>query len=376
MKIEKDILQRYSNGKCSEEEKQLVEAWFNDFDNGQSFSDAQLDSMVASLDDKVRPGSRRSSVVLWMGITAAAVITFVVGINIFRYTSTVDSPLGTFTDVNAIKAPTTAHASLILEDQSEYDLDKLQSGDTLKAQKYLMTRLENGELKYIHIASTSVPVYHKLRTKSGGNVSLQFEDGSRIWLNAYSEVTYPTQFAARREVALEGEGYFEIASIYHGKEKQPFLVRGQKETIQVLGTKFNANFKNGNQVALLEGKVALSNQGSSLATKTEGSAKVVMQPNQVFGDGKLITVEHIEKYIDWKDGLFNLEDLTLGQFVTKLSDWYGVAIQLAPELKDRQLYGEVSRKKNLVDVLDLVAKVYPIRYELKNNVVIITDSKQ
>ncbi|OOG19722.1 hypothetical protein BWD42_07410 [Sphingobacterium sp. CZ-UAM] len=375
MKIEKDILQRYSDGQCSPEEQAFVEAWFNEYDNN-TFSEAELDRRVNALDKRIMPRQNKPPFFIWTGIAAAAIVTLVLGISIFRQSNLGDAELEQFTDINAIKAPTGAHAFLVLEDQSEYNLDQLQPGDTLRAKAYQLTRDQHGELRYIAGIATATPVYHRLLTKSGGNVNLRLADGSKVWLNAYSEIKYPVQFSVRREVALQGEAYFEIASLMQGTAKVPFFVRGDQQTIQVLGTKFNASFKTDSKIALLEGKVALANAGSALESKIEPVAQLQMQPNQVYDGHTLSTVDNITAYIDWKEGYFNLQNLTLGELAPKLTDWYGVQVHVSPDLTTRQLSGEVDRKKTLVEILTLIAKVYPIHYELKNNTVLISSSKK
>lgn len=373
MKIKKDILERYASGKCTVEESDLVEAWFEEIDTGNNVSDEQLEAMVARLDKKIVPKkSKNPNIVVWGGLIAASLCA-VIGLVLYRNTAEPPAQANVIAHISDIKAPTVSNASLILEDQTNYNLDEVKIGDTLHASGYALTRSNTGKLQYVDMMATGKVQYHTLRTRAGGNIALELPDGSSVWVNANSEIRYPVRFAATREVELSGEAYFEVAKIQQGTASVPFFVRGERQTIQVLGTKFNVNFGDDNLVALLEGKVALSNKGSLLATKEPAHQAVVMQPGQVYVGNKLLTDPNIDRYIDWKEGYFDVEGMSLGEFSKKLSDWYGVQVDVASGLQGRPLFGRINRHKDLVDVLDIVAKAFPIRYMLKDNKVMIEE---
>ena len=91
---------------------------------------------------------------------------------------------------------------------------------------------------------------------AGQRVELVLEDGTRVWLNSKSKLTYPTSFGKKeREVILDGEGYFEVTK----NEKAPFIVKTHKYDIKVLGTTFNIsayqNKLSAFETSLLEGAV-------------------------------------------------------------------------------------------------------------------------
>ncbi|MEH6305817.1 FecR domain-containing protein [Olivibacter sp. CPCC 100613] len=371
MKIEKDILQRYASGQCTMEESNLVEAWFEEVESNASISDEKLDAIVARLDKKIVPKTKKPDRIIWTTL-AAACLCAVVGIVMYQYTTEPLAQVNVIADISDIKAPTTSQAFLVLEDQKAYNLDDVKVGDTLRASGYALARAEDGEFQYVDMRETGEAPYHTLRTKAGRGVSIKLSDGSSVWVNANSEIRYPVRFAAVREVKLSGEAYFEVAKTGQGKEAAPFLVRGDRQTIQVFGTKFNANYQD-NSIALLEGKIALSNQGSSLESKTLVPQAVVMQPGQVYVGEKLVSDPNIDRYIDWKEGYFDVEGMSLGEFSKELSNWYGVEVEVAAELQNKLLLGHINRQKDLVDVLDIVAKVFPIRYMLKDNKVMITE---
>src|SRR5690606_30967085 len=107
------------------------------------------------------------------------------------------------------------------------------------------------------------PLYNTLRTPVGGQYQLTLPDGTRVWLNASSSLTFPTSFkGAVRRVELKGEGYFEVAK---NKEK-PFKVIAGGQEVRVLGTHFNiSSYEDDPAVTttVLEGSVQVTDHKST-----------------------------------------------------------------------------------------------------------------
>lgn len=360
------------------QERALVEQWFDQYQhntNGE-ISGLQFVEKLSSLDKRVKKTTiRRISYWKWGAAVAAVLLVgmlTVLKFNFFR------SEEVQFFALEDIKAPVSSNAIVVLEDDTEYSLDSISVGDTLIAKGYLITKLPTGELQYINnIEGSDIIVYNTLRTKSGGIAHVKLSDGSLIWLNANSELVYPIDFNdGQREVKLKGEGYFEVAKVNADNgEHQPFYVRGDKQSIKVLGTKFNANFTEANTTALLEGRVAIADDGSKLGEHTDVQYTTPISPNQLYQDGRVRTIQNIEKYIDWKEGYFDFNELTLYELGTKLSNWYGVEVAVGSGLEEHRLFGRINRNKDLKELLDLVAQTSPIEFYLKNNKVYINKAK-
>lgn len=364
MKIDNEILSRYSQGKCTEAEQLLVESWFDK--QNRSFSDGELDDIVSSLDKKLKKSTVRQTVFRWSAIAAVFVAIFFA---FYYYQVITPTRLKQYAVLKEIKAPISSNAVLIFEDKSEYKLDDIIQGDTVDVNGYLLTKLSTGELSYITPANTVLEsVHHTLRTNKGGIASVQLSDGSKVWINSASEISYPVHFANKREVSLKGEGFFEIHKTEVGNVKQPFFVYGEKQTIQVLGTKFNADFVDKNRIALLEGKISLAvnNDGDKLQDNL-----LVMVPGQLYENGHVINTPEIERYIDWKEGFFDLRKLNIYDLADELSAWYGITVQVESGLPRHALFGRIDRRRDLIVVLQLLSKALPVSYELKDNVVLI-----
>ncbi|WP_270088402.1 FecR family protein [Sphingobacterium sp. SYP-B4668] len=368
MKVDKDILHRYAQEQCTEEERMLVEEWFDSDENNRPFSETEVDAVVELLDKKIKRTSKITPLVKWSSVAAAIAI---VGVTFYFYKNANNSRFDTFANIQSIKAPVSSYAVLIMEDNSAYPLDDIHPGDTLKAKGYEITRLSTGELNYLATAGNDVAI-HILKTEKGGLATVQLTDGTKIWINSDSELRYPIGKSDDREVQLKGEGYFEVSTMYEGDQKTPFTVHGSQQTIQVLGTKFNADFTAKNRVALLEGKVALSRAEESAAQ----SKPIVMTEGQVYESNKVTTSTEIERYIDWKDGYFDLRKLNIYEFGMEISNWYRIAVKVEEGLSEKQLFGRINRHQDLKQVLEILDEVIPIQYEWKDNTLYIRKELQ
>jgi transmembrane sensor len=182
--------------------------------------------------------------------------------------------------------------------------------------------------------------YNMMTTPRGGQYQLTLSDGTKVWLNAESELKYPAVFSGdERKVEVRGEAYFEIA-----KNKQhPFIVQMPDENITVLGTEFNVN-------AYPEAK-------SSRISLVNGAVKVndkILQPGDAFQQGK-ITKTNIEQDIAWKNGVFNFNNKSLRDILNQLGRWYDLDIEYKSGVKEMEFGGEIPRNLSLLQVLKVLS---------------------
>ena len=374
MKINQDILRRYTEGKCLAEEQRLVEAWFDQYEREGAFSDEELDAAIANLDNRMLPQAKVRSLWKWSAAVAAVALICIT----FYFVSKND--IGNFpeyTSLADIKAPVSSNAFLVLEDNASYSLDDIKLGDTVHWQGYDLTRSIAGVLQYVRLPNVGQGVHHKLRTINGGFAAVQLVDGSTVWMNAASELEYPIVFASEREVSLKGEGYFEVHTELLNGQKKPFFVRGGEQTISVLGTKFNANFTDRKQTVLFEGSIRMVNQGSVFGEVLTEDVHhtVLMHPGQLYEAGKLSDISDMGRYLDWKAGYFDLRRLNIYDLAEELTKWYNVEIRVEEGLSKDRLFGRMDKRQDLQQVLQLVEKVMPITYKLKDNTLVISGSK-
>src|SRR5699024_8283622 len=238
--MDKDIFKRYMSGECTQEERALVEQWFDWYkESNPEMSDVDFEVVINSLDVRIKPGikvRKTKALRLWISVAASVLLAGVLLYWNYSQTETFKNQLV----VSEVGAPTSSNAMIVLENGSRLSLDDVAAGDTIQAQGFKITKLESGELTYIYDKiGESETIYNTLKTETGGLASVTLSDATKVGLTARAELTCPVQFSGDlREVALKGEGYVEAAV----DTSRPFVVRGDDQTIKVLGPKFNANF--------------------------------------------------------------------------------------------------------------------------------------
>jgi len=196
-------------------------------------------------------------------------------------------------------------------------------------------------------AGAGETMMNTMRTPRGGNYRLTLPDGTQVWLNAASSITYPAAFTGKqRNVRISGEVYFEVVK----NKELPFMVSVDGGAdVEVLGTGFDVN--------------AYTDEGSVKTTLLEGSVrvcKVVLKPGQQaqVSQQKVSVVNNvdIDKVMAWKNGLFNFQDVSLREVMRQLERWYDIEVVYRKNVPDIRFEGEISRNINLSDLLKVLAR--------------------
>jgi hypothetical protein len=211
--------------------------------------------------------------------------------------------------------------------------------------------------------------YNILKTPKGGEYRLVLADGSKVWLNAASELKYPVNFSgSERKVTIEGEAYFEIAK---NKDK-PFIVHTKGYDVEVLGTSFNIMaYNNEQQIAttLDEGAVKITRAGNKNSIYLSPGQQAILHENST--RIKIADVDTYQ-YTSWKDGLFVFKSEPLGSISRKISKWYNCEIQFEDsEIKNTKFTGTLRRDIDLDKLLDIISQTCQIDFSVNENKVII-----
>lgn len=204
----------------------------------------------------------------------------------------------------------------------------------------------------------------------GARTCMYLPDGTQVWLNACSRLTYSQGFGINnRHLKLEGEGYFKVSH----NEKLPFTIHTQEVDVTVLGTQFNfKNYTDDSEasVSLLEGKVKLSNHLRQEET-------LYLQPNEKMTLNKLTgemttTQTQVQNSKIWtQDELFFDEEL-LADIAKKLMRNFDVKIQVADSLRNRRFYGSFKITGNTIEeVLETIASTDRMRYKKEKGIYIL-----
>ncbi|KAB4443346.1 FecR family protein [Bacteroides thetaiotaomicron] len=199
----------------------------------------------------------------------------------------------------------------------------------------------------------------------GSKTKLYLPDGTLVWLNAGSRMTYSQGFGVdNRKVELEGEGYFEVKR----NEKIPFFVKTKDLQLQVLGTKFNfRDYPEDHEVvvSLLEGKVGLNN-----LLREEKEAVLSPDERAVLNKANgFLTVESVtaSNASQWTDGYLFFDEELLSDIAKELERSYNVKIHIANDsLKTFRFYGNfVRREQNIQEVLEALASTEKMQYKIE-----------
>jgi transmembrane sensor len=242
-------------------------------------------------------------------------------------------------------------ATLMLSSGSVIDLDSAQDGALATQGSSQVIKLNDSVLTYASgTKSAEAVAYNTLATPKGGQYLLVLPDGTKVWLNAASSITYPTAFAGQeRKVAITGEAYFEVAK----NEKLPFIVQKGEMTMQVLGTHFNVNTyedEDAMKTTLLEGSVKIL-RGSNSSVLRPGQQAILGNNN---GQIQVINDANIEEVMAWKNGLFHFNNSSLQDVMRQIARWYDVEIEYKGAIPTRQFGGEISRNSNASEVLKIL----------------------
>jgi ferric-dicitrate binding protein FerR (iron transport regulator) len=286
----------------------------------------------------------------WKVGIAAAVIVIVASVWLLISQQTkptqTDKPIA----VKDISAPSVSRAMITLADGTKVYLDSAGSGQLAVEGNIKLVKLSDGQIAYQSSNGEIIKElkYNTLSNPRGSKViDMKLSDGSHVWLNSGSSITYPVAFVGNdRKVTIEGEAYFEVA---HDAAK-PFIVSKGETSVQVLGTHFNVNAYSDEEeikVTLLEGSVKVSNKSNQVRIKPGEQAKVG-------SDIRVVNDVEIDEIMAWKNGMFLLDNTDLPTIMRQISRWYDVNVVFEEKIPDRQFGGGVSKNLPLSKIVELL----------------------
>ncbi|MCH5717410.1 FecR family protein [Niabella hibiscisoli] len=365
----KSLIHKWGRQLISEEEKGELFTWINETATDDELLDIMqheytlegMDSSVMPVDmqerimkrvfkandRKVKTGSRFwSKRIYW-----AAAAVFVMAIA--GYIALVQPSAKPAANIVAdIPAPVLNRAVITMGNGNTFYVDSIGEGQALHVPGGVLQKNEDGQLEYTidKQAAAAGTMLSTLSNPKGSQVlHVKLTDGSIVWLNAGSSITYPVVFnESSRKVSMSGEAYFDIA---HDK-RRPFIVSKKGVVnIEVLGTRFNvAAYQQQARVTLLEGSVKIS--ADSLQSQN-GKFKMLKPGQQavVSKEEIQLTGTDVAQQVAWKDGFFSFKDDNLSSVLGQLAVWYDLEIVYNKSDDKRLFNGELSRSLSLKQVL-------------------------
>jgi hypothetical protein len=269
-------------------------------------------------------------------------------------------------------------AILTLANGKTITLDSAHNG-LLTSQGNTQIVKENGKVRYQdQVNAGSEIMYNTMTTPKGRQFQLILADGSKVWLNAASSISYPTAFKGNeRRVSITGEVYFEIKHLAFnsatGEEAIPFFVdynssTNEKGEIKVLGTHFNVMDYNNEaavKTTLLEGSVKVTENQKTVTIKPGEQAILNRDKNTV----SVVTAD-VDEAVAWKNGFFSFKNATIETVMRQVERWYDVDVIYNGIKPEGHYRGEVPMNVNASEMLK-VLEVSGIHFKIVSKKIIV-----
>ncbi len=372
-KFAEELLDRYNAGACDEEERLLVDAWFNH--QARSSEDLQdsdnIDLIGREIWAKLPASDHVITRKIWPKAAAAAAIILVLFSIIKYYERPASHERHTAEKRKQTVSPGTYGATLTLANGKQIKLGEVQNGVLAEEPGVAISKTDKGELVY-HVKSevSGSAKTNTLATAKGETFKVDLPDGSSVWLNAASSLTYSTNMAKAeiRSVTLTGEAYFKVAK----DAERPFIVKTAGHEIRVLGTEFNvSSYPNDDSetTTLLQGRISL-NTASQQVILTPGEKGTVSR-------GRIEKASaNIDAATGWKNNEFVFVSQDIRSIMKLIARWYDVEVSYRGEISTEKISGSISRFANINSVLNILEATGAVKIKSEGNRITITDIRK
>jgi transmembrane sensor len=367
----KELLIKYNAGNCTDAEKALVEKWLFQYQNeALDLSDEKIEQIGHEIWLNLpKPQLRVVKKSVWLRVAAAAAVLVFLSTGLYFMFNGANRGNAVVykTDIK----PGNNKAILTLASGKTIALTDVKNGELANDGNAIISKAANGDVVY-HIydtANVKALTYNTMTTPRSGQYHLVLADGTNVWLNAGSSITYPTVFPGNeRKVEITGEAYFEVA---HNAAK-PFRVVTRGQAVEVLGTHFNVNAYADEPViktTLLEGSVKVT-QNENIAMLIPGQQA---QVKRGMGNAAIQIIEHADtdEAIAWKNGLFQFNKASIESIMRQASRWYNVEVSYSDNKRPVKTFtGSISRNTNLSQLLEILSYTGS-RFEIDGKKIIV-----
>jgi ferric-dicitrate binding protein FerR (iron transport regulator) len=230
------------------------------------------------------------------------------------------------------------------------------------------------------------PAISEVTTRNGSRTSIQLPDGSHVWLNAGSKLTYSKDFGNNnREVNLSGEAFFDIAK----NADYPFIIHTTRMDVKVLGTRFNLKAYPGEKMTeatLLQGSIEASlnaRPGERIILKP--TEKILVSDDssalhEIKTSDPVMAVKHLTYYAEkedaivetsWMENKLVFRDESFASLAARMERWYGVTIQFADKKKEELRFTGVFAQENIQQALQALQMTAAFNYTIHGTEIII-----
>lgn len=347
------LYQKFLEGKCNAEEAKQLFDYQDDFKLVSAKEELEDEELKAKIQLRIQrelhPVKKRS-VKMWYAYAAAAVILVTAGLFFFNnYKSQQSLNDKTLANNDSKSINTISNAPILtLADGSTIALDEKGSGLLTNEAGTNIRKVTNGELAYdaSEQVANNVNSLNKISNPRGNTYKITLADGTKVWLNAASSLSYPSAFTGtERVVSLVGEAYFEVSK----NAKKPFKVQMNNTVVQVLGTHFNVSaYEDDDDIktTLLEGSVKVNHLGTEKLLVPGQQAIAKNQSSNI-----LLRKAGAQEVLAWKNGYFLFKDNSIKEVMSQIARWYKLDVVYQDKIDGKHFGGIYDKSKKLEELL-------------------------
>lgn len=314
-------------------------------------------------------GQTRRRRLSWYGGLVAASVSLIFGVWLFIQGKDIQQKKQPVIQEVAEIVPGENKARLIMEDGEIVDLLD-SNGKIFKSEEGVILNDSLQGLSYRLMSGDTLPKkerFNVLQVPTGGFYRLELADGTKVWLNAETELRYPVYFVGNeRNVYLKGEAYFEVAKDVN----RPFRVFVGDAEVKVLGTSFNISAYPEEYTVtttLVEGSVGFrsGSEGHEIRLKPGFQCRMNV------ADGSVSTEKvDVSVYTAWVNGKFIFRFMNLESIMRQLQRWYGFeTIYLDPEVRNYEFRGAIERESKIEDVFRAIELTTDVKFSIDGQTV-------
>jgi transmembrane sensor len=374
------LIEKYCKDLASKKEQQELDDWYNQIDYGTQGleewikttgnSRELIDQLYDNFRHRVKTHQPRVRKIYRLTAIAASLLLLVTsGIVLNDLLKKQPPPKA----VTAPIVPGREQAVLTLANGQKIILDAQKPGTIYSQYGVAVSKNDQGQLVYTIAAPHDVDdktAYNSIETPRGGRYQVKLPDGTAIWLNAATKLTYPIRFSAtERRVELSGEAYFEVAP----NKQHPFTVISGNQEIQVLGTHFNAYAypdENALKTTLLEGRVRINNAQT-------GRYSMLIPGQQASLDHTTGNIQvnnvNTNHAIAWKNGYFLFDDMDIKSIMKVISRWYDVDVIYGDVDQHETFGGSFSKDAALSEILQNLQSIGKVHFKITHRTIIVNN---
>jgi len=356
------LIDKFRDGKTTDDEFILIEytIMVQRANPETAMSEEEYRDHLSVIDSRMNKLIRKPVIIRpWISISAVAAVLLIVSITAYYWRPGIFDHQVQAVESGSSILPGGNTAILHLESGQQINLSDIKNGEIARSNGVVVSKTYDGLVEFNVTASHKPkgPHLNSITTPKGGQYMIRLPDGSKVWLNAASTLSFPTTFDVTRNVELSGEAYFEIAK----DKSHPFLVKTKKQEVTVLGTHFNISSYDDDpdvETTLLEGSVKVADEQKNIMLIP--GEKLTIRDKKM-----MVSKANLEDDLDWKNGYFILDNETFRGAMAKIARWYNVELTYETNPENINIGGMIPRSAKINEILALMGQTGEVHFKIE-----------